>query len=102
MRQDLLEKRDSDSRWLGLSPFGQLLVGITSRPTCTRFITPDSNPKWDFIVVRNTEAKRKIRDLLPPGFKAMREGFANDRPEHKSNDRRWRKNPILKPRSAQH
>ena len=38
----------------------------------TRGSSPGNSQKWDFIVVRNPEAKRKIRDLLAPRFKAMR------------------------------
>ena len=40
----------------------------------TRASSPGNSQQWDFIVVRNPEAKQKIRDLLAPRFKAMREG----------------------------
>jgi nitroreductase len=36
----------------------------------TRASSPGNSQEWDFIVVRNPEAKRKIRDLLVPRFKA--------------------------------
>jgi nitroreductase len=35
-----------------------------------------ASQEWDFIVVRNPEAKRKIRDLLAPRFKAMGVGVS--------------------------
>ena len=38
----------------------------------TRASSPGNSQLWDFIVVRNPEAKQKIRDLLAPRFKAMR------------------------------
>src|SRR5216683_1897667 len=38
----------------------------------TRASSPGNSQEWDFIVVRNPEAKQKIRDLLVPRFKAMR------------------------------
>jgi nitroreductase len=40
----------------------------------TRASSPGNSQQWDFIVVRNPEAKQKIRDLLAPRFKAMRAG----------------------------
>jgi nitroreductase len=40
--------------------------------TATRASSPGNSQKWDFIVVRSPEAKRKIRDLLASRFKAMR------------------------------
>src|SRR6202035_2619218 len=45
----------------------------------TRASSPDNSQEWDFIVVRNPEAKQKIRDLLAPRFKAMREGQVTSR-----------------------
>src|SRR5260370_34840173 len=40
----------------------------------TRASSPGNSQQWDFIVVRNPEAKQKIRDLLAPRCKAMRAG----------------------------
>jgi nitroreductase len=37
----------------------------------TRASSPGNSQEWDVIVVRNPGAKRKIRDLLAPRFKAM-------------------------------
>src|SRR5215831_6877151 len=37
----------------------------------TRASSPGNSQEWDFIVVRDPEAKRKIRDLLAPRFKAI-------------------------------
>jgi nitroreductase len=45
----------------------------------TRASSPGNSQQWDFIVVRNPEAKQKIRDLLAPRFKAMREGAQTGR-----------------------
>src|SRR5260370_9781138 len=42
----------------------------------TRASSPGNSQEWDFIVVRNPEAKRKIRDLLAPRFKAMGVGVS--------------------------
>jgi nitroreductase len=41
----------------------------------TRASSPGNSQHWDFIVVRSTEARRKIRDLLVPRFKAMAVGL---------------------------
>jgi nitroreductase len=45
----------------------------------TRASSPGNSQQWDFIVVRNSEAKQKIRDLLAPRFKAMRAGAQTGR-----------------------
>jgi nitroreductase len=45
----------------------------------TRASSPGNSQEWDFIVVRNPEAKQKIRDLLAPRFKAMRAGQVTSR-----------------------
>src|SRR6202048_5128764 len=42
----------------------------------TRASSPGNSQEWDFIVVRNPEAKRKICDLLAPRFKEMRMGVS--------------------------
>src|SRR6202051_1348416 len=42
----------------------------------TRASRPGNSQEWDFIVVRNPEAKRKIRDLLAPRFKEMGVGVS--------------------------
>jgi nitroreductase len=42
----------------------------------TRASSPGNSQEWDVIVVRNSEAKRKIRDLLAPRFKAMGVGVS--------------------------
>ena len=61
----------SAARYLKPDPVPQELIERVIY-AATRASSPGNSQKWDFIVVRNPEAKRKIRDLLAPRFKAMR------------------------------
>jgi nitroreductase len=64
----------SAARYLKPDPVPQELIERVIY-AATRASSPGNSQQWDFIVVRNPEAKRKIRDLLAPRFKAMREGM---------------------------
>jgi nitroreductase len=61
----------SAARYLKPDPVPQDLIERVIY-AATRASSPGNSQEWDFIVVRNPEAKRKIRDLLAPRFKAMR------------------------------
>ena len=86
---DVIEAMEtcSAARYLKPDPVPQDLIERVIY-AATRASSPGNSQQWDFIVVRNPEAKRKIRDLLAPRFKAMVVGAPNDWREHKSNDRR--------------
>ena len=60
----------SAARYLRPDPVPQELIERVIY-AATRASSPGNSQEWDFIVVRNPEAKRKIRDLLVPRFKAM-------------------------------
>src|SRR5215831_10333941 len=38
----------------------------------TRASSPGNSQAWDFVVVRDPQTKKKIRDLIAPRFQAMR------------------------------
>src|SRR5271155_3859337 len=61
----------SAARYLRPDPVAQELIERVIY-AATRASSPGNSQQWDFIVVRNPEAKRKIRDLLAPRFQAMR------------------------------
>src|SRR5260370_35387580 len=61
----------SAARYLKPDPVPQDLIERVIY-AATRASSPGNSQQWDFIVVRNPEAKQKIRDLLAPRFKAMR------------------------------
>ena len=60
----------SAARYLKPDPVPQDLIERVIY-AATRASSPGNSQEWDFIVVRNPESKRKIRDLLVPRFKAM-------------------------------
>ena len=70
---DVIEAMEtcSAARYLKSDPVPQDLIERVIY-AATRASSPGNSQEWDFIVVRNPEAKRKIRDLLAPRFKAMR------------------------------
>jgi len=70
---DVIEAMEtcSAARYLKPDPVPQDLIERVIY-AATRASSPGNSQKWDFIVIRNPEAKRKIRDLLAPRFKAMR------------------------------
>jgi nitroreductase len=70
---DVIEAMEtcSAARYLKPDPVPQDLIERVIY-AATRASSPGNSQKWDFIVVRNPEPKRKIRDLLAPRFKAMR------------------------------
>src|ERR1700758_4287556 len=61
----------SAARYLKPDPVPQELLERVIY-AATRASSPGNSQEWDFVVVRNEETKRKIRDLLVPRFKAMR------------------------------
>ena len=69
---DVIEAMDtcSAARYLKPDPVPQDLIERVIY-AATRASSPGNSQHWDFIVVRSPEAKRKIRDLLVPRFKAM-------------------------------
>jgi len=64
----------SAARYLKPDPVPQELIERVIY-AATRASSPGNSQHWDFIVVRNSESRRKIRDLLVPGFKAMATGL---------------------------
>ena len=64
----------SAARYLKPDPVPQELIERVIY-AATRASSPGNSQHWDFIVVRNPEVKRKIRDLLVPRFKAMAVGL---------------------------
>jgi nitroreductase len=72
---DVIETMEtcSAARYLKPDPVPQDLIERVIY-AATRASSPGNSQQWDFIVVRNPEAKQKIRDLLAPRFKAMRAG----------------------------
>src|SRR5215470_20033800 len=69
---DVIEAMEtcSAARYLKPDPVPQDLIERVIY-AATRASSPGNSQEWDFIVVRNPEAKQKIRDLLAPRFKAM-------------------------------
>ncbi len=69
---DVIEAMEtcSAARYLRARPVPQELIERVIY-AATRASSPGNSQEWDFIVVRDAEAKRKIRDLLEPRFKAM-------------------------------
>ena len=74
---DVIETMEtcSAARYLKPDPVPQDLIERVIY-AATRASSPGNSQEWDFIVVRNPEAKKKIGDLLAPRFKAMREGLS--------------------------
>ena len=74
---DVIEAMEtcSAARYLRSDPVPQELIERVIY-AATRASSPGNSQEWDFIVVRNSEAKRKIRDLLAPRFKAMEVGVS--------------------------
>src|SRR5271163_4021319 len=74
---DVIEAMEtcSAARYLKTDPVPQDLIERVIY-AATRASSPGDSQEWDFIVVRNSEAKRKIRDLLAPRFKAMGVGVS--------------------------
>ena len=70
---DVIEAMEtcSAARYLKPDPVPQDLIERVIY-AATRASSPGNSQAWDFVVVRDPEAKRKIRDLLAPRFKAMR------------------------------
>jgi len=77
---DVIEAMEtcSAARYLKPDPVPQDLIERVIY-AATRASSPGNSQQWDFIVVRSAEAKRKIRDLLAPRFKAMRAGAQTGR-----------------------
>ena len=73
---DVIEAMEtcSAARYLKPDPVPQELIERVIY-AATRASSPGNSQHWDFIVVRNPEVKRKIRDLLVPRFKAMAVGL---------------------------
>jgi nitroreductase len=70
---DVIEAMETCSAARYLKPDSlpqDLIERVIYAATCAS--SPGNSQEWDFIVVRNPEAKRRIRDLLMPRFKAMR------------------------------
>src|SRR3984893_12623233 len=63
------------ARYLRPDPVPQDLIERVIS-AATRASSPGNSQEWDFIVVRNSKAKRKIRDLLAPRFKTMGVGVS--------------------------
>lgn len=70
---DVIEAMEtcSAARYLKPDPVPQELIERVIY-AATRASSPGNSQAWDFIVVRNPELKRKIRDLIAPRFQAMR------------------------------
>jgi nitroreductase len=70
---DVIEAMEtcSAARYLKPDPVPQELIERVIY-AATRASSPGNSQEWDFIVVRDPEAKRKIRDLIAPRFQAMR------------------------------
>jgi nitroreductase len=77
---DVIEAMEtcSAARYLKPDPVPQEMIERVIY-AATRASSPGNSQQWDFIVVRNPEAKQKIRDLLVPRFKAMRAGAQTGR-----------------------
>ena len=77
---DVIETMETCSavRYLKPDPVPQELIERVIY-AATRASSPGNSQEWDFIVVRNPEAKQKIRDLLAPRFMAMRAGAQTGR-----------------------
>ncbi|MGO9607490.1 MAG: nitroreductase family protein [Candidatus Binataceae bacterium] len=72
---DVIEAMEtcSAARYLKPDPVPQELIERVIY-AATRASSPGNSQAWDFIVVRDRETKRKIRDLIAPRFQAMRAG----------------------------
>ena len=77
---DVIEAMEtcSAARYLKPEPVPQDLIERVIY-AATRASSPGNSQEWDFIVVRNPEAKQKIGDLLAPRFEAMRAGAPTGR-----------------------
>ena len=77
---DVIETMEtcSAARYLKPDPVPQELIERVIY-AATRASSPGNSQEWDFIVVRNADAKQKIRDLLAPRFNAMRAGAQTGR-----------------------
>jgi nitroreductase len=73
---DVIEAMEtcSAARYLKPDPVPQELIERVIY-AATRASSPGNSQHWDFIVVRNPEVKKKIRDLLEPRFRAMAVGL---------------------------
>src|SRR5229473_2628524 len=73
---DVIEAMEtcSAARYLKPDPVPQDLIERVIY-AATRASSPGNSQEWDFIVVRNPEAKKKIRDLVVPRLKAVRVGL---------------------------
>jgi len=80
---DVIEAMEtcSAARYLRPDPVPQDLIERVIY-AATRASSPGNSQEWDFIVVRNPEAKRKIRDLLALAIQGDASGSVNDRPGH--------------------
>ena len=78
---DVIETMEtcSAARYLKPDPVPQDLIERVIY-AATRASSPGNSQHWDFIVVRSPDAKRKIRDLLVPRFKAMAVGLPTTGP----------------------
>jgi len=74
---DVIEAMEtcSAARYLRPDPVPQELIERVIY-AATRASSPGNSQEWDFIVVRNPEANRKIRDLVAPRFNAMGVGVS--------------------------
>ena len=74
---DVIEAMEtcSAARYLKPDPVPQDLIERVIY-AATRASSPGNSQHWDFIVVRNRDAKQKIRELLVPRFKAMAVGVS--------------------------
>ena len=72
---DVIEAMEtcSAARYLKPDPVPQELIERVIY-AATRASSPGNSQAWDFVVVRDGETKRKIRDLISPRFQAMRAG----------------------------
>ena len=61
----------SAARYLKPDPVPQELIERVIY-AATRASSPGNSQAWDFVVVRDRDLKRKMRDLLAPRFQAMR------------------------------
>ena len=70
---DVIEAMEtcSAARYLKPDPVPQDLIERVIY-AATRASSPGNSQAWDFIVVRDQQVKRKIRDLVSPRFQAMR------------------------------
>jgi nitroreductase len=74
---DVIEAMEtcSAARYLKPDPVTQELLERVIY-AATRASSPGNSQEWDFVVVRDSETKRAIRDMLVPRFKAMGVGVS--------------------------